>query len=131
MYFDTAKELDAMRSRLLQECHEERMRVIKLEGQRLTLLSHLRSAGALLKSTYPIVSARYLEVAQEIADDYAAKPVDHTAGNQASDAGSASTLLPVSQVPSHSTGKACGCDVCQGRITPVYTEFGPTTRAPF
>lgn len=80
LYFDTARELDELRRRLLNEWHEERIKVIRLEGHRLTLLSHLRSAAVLCKHDFPIVSARYIELAQEIADDYPAKPHSEAAG---------------------------------------------------
>jgi hypothetical protein len=116
MYFDTAKELDATRSRLLQECHEERMRVIKLEGQRLTLLSHLESAGALLKITYPIASARYLEIAKEIRKAYETpKPT-------------------VAELVTRQIGgveESVSGHPRPARSAPVHTETGPTQQAPF
>lgn len=121
LYFDTAFELDRTRARLLQECHEERMRVIKLQGQRLTLLSHLVTSANLLKFSYPIAAQRMLDVAQELKDSYeAAQPPGAPAGDQASNLGLAPALLPVQAVPS-----------CAVRIAPVHTEAGSTTRAPF
>jgi len=48
--------------------------VITLEGQRLSLLSHLETSGNLMKNTYPIVSARMLEVAKQLRNSYEAAP---------------------------------------------------------
>jgi hypothetical protein len=116
MYFDTAHELDAMRSRLLQECHEERMRVIKLEGQRLTLLSHLRTAAKLLIPTFPVVAQRMLDVENELRNSYETpKPtVAELVTRQ---------IGGVEESVSGHPGPA--------RSAPVHAETGPTQQAPF
>jgi hypothetical protein len=116
LYFDTSKELDAMRRRLSQQCHEERMRVIALEGQRLTLLSHLTISANLLKVPYPIVAERMLEVVNELRTGYeTAKPT--VAELVTREAGSVAGT-----VPGHSGAE---------RGTPVHTEAGPAKQAPF
>ncbi len=72
---DAARTLNDTRRQLLDEVHHERLRVIKLEGHRLTLLSHLECSANLLLDIYPTIGKRMHQVADEIRKDYeTAKP---------------------------------------------------------
>jgi len=106
MYFDAQAQLRMSR----EQAHEERMRVIRLEGQRLTLLAHLELAAKSLLPIYPIVSARLTQVATQLRESYEpAKPQGTVAGDQTSEHRSA----------------------YPPREAPVYTDAGTTTREPF
>jgi len=90
--------------------------VITLEGQRLSLLSHLETSGKLMENTYPIVSARMLEVANQLRNSYEAAP-PKVAGPPTC---AAVSLEGAVHGPEEST-----------RCAPVYTETGPAQSAPF
>jgi len=116
LYNDVCKELYDTRRLLLDQIHQERMRVITLEGQRLSLLSHLETSGNLMKNTYPIVSARMLEVANQLRNSYEAAPPKVAVLPTCA----AVSLEGAVHGPEEST-----------RCAPVYTETGPAQSAPF
>lgn len=74
MYTDVCRELYETRERLLDEVHQEKMRVIKLEGQRLILLSQLDCAANLLKRQYPMQAATFLTNVEQLRNSYEAAP---------------------------------------------------------
>jgi|SRR5882672_244262 len=116
MYNDVCKELYDTRRLLLDQIHQERIRVITLEGQRLTLLSHLECSANLLKTPYPIVSARMLEVADQLRNSYeAALPKV--------------AILPTCEA--RCLGESLPGREESTRRAPVHTEAGPAQSAPF
>lgn len=74
LYNDVCRELYETRERLLNEVHLEKMRVIKLEGHRLILLSQLDCAANLLKREYPTVAANFLANVEQLRNSYEAAP---------------------------------------------------------
>jgi hypothetical protein len=74
MYHDVCKELNATRNLLLEEIHQERLRVIALEGQRMTLLSHLEIAANLLTKFSPTTASRLHGVVENLRNAYEAAP---------------------------------------------------------
>lgn len=116
MYNDVCRELFETRERLLDEVHQERMRVIKLEGQRLILLSQFECAANLLKRQYPAIAANFLTNIDQLRNSYEAAP-------------SKVAVLPTCEA-------RCLDESIQGhpgdtRSAPVHTEAGSTRTAPF
>lgn len=72
-YVQTAEELHALRTHLLEEVHQRDMTIIQLENQRLTLLSRLRYAADLLKSQSPIIAREMLCLHQQLKAGYVRK----------------------------------------------------------
>jgi hypothetical protein len=116
LYEDVNTELRATRRRLLDEVHQERLRVIQLEGQRLSLLSALESAANLLKDTYPGMHTHWLGVVRQLRGSYEAAP-------------SKVAVLPTCEAVSlEGAVPRYPGDV---RSAPVHTEAGPAQSAPF
>lgn len=119
-YNDTAILLSETRRKLNHQLHLERMHVIRLEGQRLTLLSQLKMATNLMRHTYPIVAGGIDTIIATLERSHeAAKPTSEVGPDPQPDAGSAPALLLVQTMPE------------AVRVAPVYTDRGPTNKAPF
>lgn len=116
LYNDVCKELYDTRERLLNEVHLEKMRVIKLEGHRLMLLSQFECAANLLKREYPSTAALFLANIEKLRNSYETAPPKVA-------------VLPTCEArcvdePVHGPAEST-------RRAPVHTEAGSTGTAPF
>jgi hypothetical protein len=106
MYTNVVAELRDSR----EETHQAKMQVIRLEGQRLSMLCHLELACGCMQKTYPVLTAQLREHIKPWKAQYeTAKPQSEVAPDP----------TPVDG-PAHSD-----------RTAPVHTDVGTTTRAPF